>query len=87
MLGLPSRAVGAKMTSAFLIRFIALSVSSSGSPGPHPTQNSFIHIFSNERCYLKDDNHLLNYMHLFTKLAKLSKDYSILTKRNFLTKH
>ena len=36
ILGLPSRAVGAKTISAFFKKAVALTVTRSGSPGPHP---------------------------------------------------
>ena len=38
MLGLPSLDVGHIITSAFCIALTALTVRSSGSPGPQPTQ-------------------------------------------------
>src|SRR5919112_3134520 len=42
MLDLPSLEVGANITSAFFIRSAARTVRSSGSPGPHPIQKSFM---------------------------------------------
>src|SRR5215211_1589505 len=42
MLDLPSFEVGANITSAFFIRSAARTVTSSGSPGPHPIQKSFM---------------------------------------------
>src|SRR5215467_6167149 len=48
MLGFPSLAVGVNITSEFLIRSTAFNVSKSGSPGPHPTQKSFICILNLE---------------------------------------
>src|SRR5207248_7982874 len=52
MLGLPSFAVGANMTSAFLMSFTALTVSSSGSPGPQPTQERIIYTIVKAKGYL-----------------------------------
>ena len=42
ILGLSNLEVGTKMTSASVIKFKARMVNNSGSPGPHPTQKSFI---------------------------------------------
>jgi hypothetical protein len=42
MLGLPSRAVGAKTISAFFKNAVALTVTRSGSPGPHPMHTTSI---------------------------------------------
>src|SRR5918911_2192882 len=54
MLGLPSFEVGAKTTSAFLINLTAFIVSSSGSPGPQPTHESFIIINFKIESYLNE---------------------------------
>src|ERR671915_1803487 len=42
ILGLPSRAVGAKTISAFFKKTVALTVTRSGSPGPHPMHTTSI---------------------------------------------